>query len=625
LKSDVSDLLEVLHAVYLDACSKCPAVSPDLRDWKTIQSRVKGQGLSFLTITLPSFCKDFEKSLADGFISPTSFEYFRKTGSIPAFLQGLIGKLFDRETGRLHEEIPYAPTLVEAVRQICLLFKKVGLPCSHTRTQNAIENFVQVERDFQLSYTAGTDLSAFAAVSDVLWAPMLSNISDSDLVPKHGPGATAEHISGNGKYVWQYWYERLDQYFPFYDYAYSLSAFVDSEEVIKKVTFVQRDDESPVRVITVPKTLKSPRIIAIEPVCMQYAQQSIQSVLYERIESDRLVAGHVNFTDQSINQRLALLSSQDGRFATIDLNDASDRVPLSVVSLMFRSNPWLWDCIEACRSDSAKLPDGRLIGPLKKFASMGSALCFPVESMYFYTICVVALLRSRNLPINIHSIREVRKDVYVYGDDLIVPTTEAGTVLDHLQRFNCKVNNSKTFFSGKFRESCGVDAYDGVEVTPTYLRHLRPKNRQQARELISWVATANHFARRGYYRTASLMFCTCETILGPLPDVASDSSCLGRISFTGFHLPKRRVNGQIQAFEYLAWVPSTVYRSDEIDGYPALTKCLLRLENGNSGPTTDTSLFRWSTTEVSSVDHRHLERTAQRGAVTLKRRWVPLP
>lgn len=632
MKSNVSDHMELLHAVISDACSLCPAeVVPDLRDLKTLRARVEKEGLSFLTITLPSFVRDFERSLAEGCISPTYFREYGKTGRIPEFLQGIVGRIFDRETGRLLDEQSHQfPQLVSAVRQIGLLYKKVDAPCTPERERKALDNFVQVEQLNKEFSTAATERT-FAQVADVLWTNMLRGIPRDMLIPQHGPGATAERILGNQKYVWQFWTERLERVFPFAENAYSLSAWADGDPCVKNVTFLQRDQEQPVRVVLVPKTLKSPRVIAIEPACMVYAQKAVQGALYSALETYWLTAGHVNFRDQSINQQLALTSSHDGRFATIDLSDASDRVLLTYAKLMFRSCPELWDLVEACRSDRAQLPDGRVIA-LTKFASMGSALCFPIEAMCFYTACVVALLESRNLPLTPRNVFLVTRDVYVYGDDLIVPVDEAGTVLDYLQKHNCKVNNSKTFLSGKFRESCGVDAYDGKEVTPTYLRHLRPKNRQQASELISWVATANLFASRGYWRTAELMFCTCERLLGKLPIVTGESPGLGRISLWE-GLTTERWSPKLQTFLTRLWVPSLVYSSDCVDGYPALQKCLLNLERLSEARGQDTSELRpllvtfsefLAEGRFTSNDRRHLERTARRGAVTLKRRWVPV-
>ncbi len=619
MKSNVSDYLELLSCIYKDACSKCIADVSDLRDLETIRSRVESGGMSFLTISLPKFCRDFERSLALGYIDPTFFPYFRKNGSIPAFLQGMIGLVFNRETGRIYDESSEHwsdfPTLVESVRQICLAFQKVEIECTPERVAQALQNYTAIERSFESFSPTPADFSFFERVSGVLWGNCMANICLDQLSPRHGPGTTAESISGNQKYVWRTWHERLEPFFPILENAYSLGAYQSKE--LKLVTVVKPEHEQPVKVVTVPKTLRGPRIIAIEPVCMQYAQQAIRRGIYSAIETYDLTAGHVNFRDQSINQGLAISASSDGLLATIDLSDASDRVPLDLALLMFRSNPDLQDAVAACRTTRAKLPSGLVID-LKKFASMGSALCFPIEAMYFYTICVIALLRAQNLPVSRANIYRVSRDIHVYGDDLVVPTTYAITVLDHLQQYNCKVNSSKTFVSGYFRESCGDDAYRGYLVTPVYLRKLRPKNRRQASELISWVSTANAFYLKGYWNVASYMFAHCEKILGPLPFVSPESSALGRVSFLGYRSAERW-NRNYHRYEVLAWVPRPVYRSDMIDGYAALMKSFHRIDAASSKE----EAFLTSLEKEVSLDAHHLERSALRGAVVLKRLWVP--
>lgn len=624
MKSDVSTYLRVAEAIYIDACAKCPADVSDVRDLETIRSRVKNEGLSFLTILLPRFCQDFERSLATGELTASGFQNFRKTGRYPSFLKGLVGHIFDFETGRIYDEnnstfVEHFPTFVDSIRQICLAFKKVELDCQPERVAKAISNFVEIERSFTSS-AATEDNEKFSRVSSVLWDNLIYRLRDCELVPRHGPGATAERISGNRKYAWRYWYERLDNYFPLFSYAYSIGA-IDSKEV-ELVTFVNQESELPVRVITVPKTLKSPRIIAIEPVCMQYAQQGIRSILYEQIESYDLTAGHINFSDQSVNQLKAIEASKTGRLATIDLSDASDRVPRDLALSMFNIYPEFRDAIDACRSRSALLPNGEIISPLMKFASMGSALCFPIEAMYFYTICVIALLDKARLPVSRDSIFMVSRDIHVYGDDIIVPTHFADSVLECLQKYNCRANTNKTFYSGKFRESCGVDAYDGELVTPVYLRKAPPENRQQASELLSYTATGNLFYKKGYWRTAALLFSIVERHLGPLPYVSEDSSGLGVISFLGYRSVSRW-NSKLHRFEVKAWVPSPVYRTDLLDGYAALTKCLLKLEASTFEPHEDVPFMRVSDDLSDPRDPKHLERTARHGAVTLQRRWVP--
>jgi hypothetical protein len=249
--------------------------------------------------------------------------------------------------------------------------------------------------------------------------------------------------------------------------------------------------------------------------------------------------------------------------------------------------------------------------------------------MYFYTICVAALLKVQNLPLSHANVFLVSRDVHVYGDDLIVPSTFANAVLDYLQKYNCKVNDSKTFIEGNFRESCGVDAYAGDLVTPTYLRKQRPKNKRQVSELISWTATANLFYKKGYWRTASLLYLSVEDIIGHLPYVSPECSALGRVSFLGYRSVERW-NQKLQRFEVKAWVPRPVYRSDNIDGYAALSKSLLRLESSHmSDSLTDVRHLldpqrpERGFVEARAGDAFHLERSELRGAVALQHRWVP--
>lgn len=610
MKSNVSDYLKLVEHIYLDMTSLCSANVSDLRDLKTIRSRVRDEGISFLTITLPRFAQDLERALEQGMVSPNLFQNFAKRKALPCFLQGMLGNIFNLETGRLYDENSRIASCVEsirAIRQICLSFKKIQLPCTPKREYKALENFINTEIDLSV-FTIQDDLAKeFSLVSSMLWDTTIHSLSLDSCKPRHGPGATAERISGNQKFNWRRWHERLEPYFPIIGSGYLVSE--DENRMLQDVEFISPDKEQPVRVCLVPKTLKSPRIIAIEPVCMQYTQQGIRSLLYEAIELKGVQKGRVNFTDQSINQRLAMKASRTGRLATIDLSDASDRVPRDLALTMFNGNPDLRDAIDACRSTRATVGGLKTIS-LSKFASMGSALCFPVEAMYFYTICVVALFRSTSLPITYSNLKKLARMVYVYGDDIIIPVAYAESVLDYLQKYNCKVNNSKTFCSGRFRESCGIDAYAGHDVTPTYVRRTRPKNRRQATSIISWVSTANSFYQRGLWRTAQFMYNQIERLIGFLPYVSSESGALGRVSYLGYR-SIGRWNPELHRFEVRAWVPRPIRRTDELDGHGALVKSLSKLEDLEKHP-------------LANRKSDHLELSELHGVATIKRTWVPV-
>jgi len=620
MKSYESDLLELAACIYSDAVAKCSGVTLNDRDLKTMRSRVKHEGLSFLTITLPTFGKELDISLSLGRIDPTFFRSFKKKGKAPAFLQGFFDHVFD-ETGRILDE----PSVeaVEGIRQIAYAFKKLKVACSARRVRQAITKFSQSEHVFQEPIVP-VDLQDFLRVSRCLWSAVFGG---KDVLatcrPKHGPGATAEKLSGNAKYLMQKWHDRLESSFPVLDYAFANADARFSPE-FQDVSIVAEAEEQPVRVIPVPKTLKTPRIIAIEPVCMQYTQQALSEQIIKLLESHRFTAGHVNFRDQSVNRCKAIVSSHDCKLATLDLSSASDLVPYELAIRMFDSNPDLQEAVSACRSTRAELPSGEIL-PLRKFASMGSALCFPIEAMYFYTCCVAALIKERNLPVTYPAIEQVVEHVYVYGDDIIVPTDESDVVIDTLHKYYCKVNVRKSFTSGNFRESCGMDAFLGEEVTPTYVRELPPDDKRSSKALVSWISTSNLFYKRGYWKSSSWLVDRLERIMGVLPIVGPKSSGLGKVSYQNA-VSIERWGKRYHRPEVRAWTATPVYRHDDLDGYPALLKCLLTLERGDKSLTSEeryaTSLEGLRDQVSLPKDPKHLERSARHGAVALKRRWV---
>jgi hypothetical protein len=632
----VSDLLGLAVSIYIDAAAKCTDEPLEReRDLLTIRSRVKHEGLSFLTITLPTLGKDFDLCLSKGRIDSTDFRSFKKFGKAPAFLRGFFSRVFD-EKGGIHNEPCIAA--IEGIRQIAYSFKKLRVACSPKRVCKAMAEYVKIEHVFDVPISQ-VNRQTFNKVVGLVWNPVFAFDSDivSRAVPRHGPGSVAEKLSSNAKWKWQRWHERLDKYFPILDFAFANADARLSEE-FEKVSLVDEAEEQPVRVIPVPKTLKTPRIIAIEPVCMQYAQQALSKELIKILETYELTSGHINFRDQRVNRRLALSSSKDGKFATLDLSSASDRVPLDLASSMFNSNPDLKGSILACRSTKAQMPDGEIIS-LRKFASMGSALCFPIEAMYFYTICIIGLLRWQNLPLSMESIRKVKSMVFIYGDDIIIPTDASDIVMHTLQEYLCKVNVRKSFTKGNFRESCGMDAFAGHVVIPTYVKALLPHDKRDAQALVSTLEASNLFYKKGYWQTSATLLRYVESTIGNLPIVGEQCAGLGKISFQR-HLTVERLNKVLWRPEVRTSVVHTRKRMDKLDGYGALLKCLLRLDDCQCIPSTKGVNLSIKPDPVLVLDQKikgkgwvarpmrapriteHLEYSVRRGDVTLKRRWV---
>lgn len=474
------------------------------------------------------------------------------------------------------------------------MFKKILVPCNPKKIAKCLEDFKNVERDLSVPRDH-INFDTFNKVSDLLWGNLFSDFNHENLLPKHGPGSTEERIQGNQKYVHKIWHERLQPYFPYDSYAcFNIEHAMDSMETVE---FVSLEEEKPVRIVSVPKTQKGPRIIAIEPVCMQYTQQALSRYIIPKIENFYITRGHLNFSDQSVNKSLAIKSSKDKKLASLDLSAASDRVPLSLVTYMLKSCSML-EWILACRSRRANL-EGEVI-PLLKFASMGSALCFPIEAMFFFTLIITSRLVSKNLPVTLSNIYKMSRKVYVYGDDLFVPADEVESITVTLADYYCKVNKHKSFWKSNFRESCGMDAFNGCDVTPTYIRRMPPSNRESVNEIISWISTSNQFHFKGYWRVAEIMQLHVEKILGTLPRILETSPSLGVVSFTKSY-SINRINKQLHRPEIFGYVIVPVKRKDRITGYNAMVK--------------------WELNRVESVKLSFTE-TPRSGTVRIKRRWT---
>lgn len=613
---DTTKLVELLQAILADASLVCHTSLA--RDWVTIQSRVEHEGVSFLTITLPTFAKAFERSLEVGKIDSTLFPGFKPASkaSFPAFLQGLTSLVFNRD-GDI-KDAPN-PDAVDAVRQICLSFNKIKLECTPSRLAAAEKQFEATEREVSgFRVRNFTDFKHFRFVGNILYGRILDLLSIKilglELLPRHGPGSTEDRTIGNQKFIDRRSTHRLQRLFPFDWYKFfnygELADELSDANQLEKLRLIPRKEEPPVRVVFVPKTMKSPRVIAIEPVWTQEAQQGLMREFVSLIESDKVLSGQINFSRQDINRNLAFESSMSRVNATIDLSEASDRVHPALVSGIMQSHPIVNRAVFACRSERAKLPSGKLI-KLRKFASQGSALCFPVEAMVFYSIVVTALIKHRKLRLNRASVKAVARHVYVYGDDIIVPTQEVQIACQALEAAGLKVNYKKTFSCGYFRESCGMDAYMGVNVTPVYIRHPVPTSKRDASEIQSAISTANLFYKKGYWKTAQKLRDNVESVIGVVPHVLETSPVSGWFSFRG-RQDHKRWDPDLQQLTVRGPKLSIKLIADILDGYRALHKWILSRSGKIAILGVDSPLDKDSF--VSSV---------VRGRLRLNFRWSP--
>lgn len=628
------------------------------RDIKTFARRVEHEGLSFLTITLPAFCKDLEKGLSDEQVTPDLFPGFARQAELPKFLGGFLELVFDRASGRL---LP-SPSIdaIYAVRQLALVLSKVELEPAARRVRAAIEGFWECEQDVKKNDAARSDrLNAdFRQTALLLWGDVLSRVdkrlyeeanenqgfvsNDGEswpfVVPHHGPGKTADRRSGNRKFDVAEWTQRLEKVFPSGEYLLPSWRY---RYRLDRVDILDPGAERPVRVITVPKTMKTPRIIAIEPTCMQYMQQGIKDVLVDAIRGDNPMGRIVGFDDQHRNRLLAQKGSVTGSLATLDLSEASDRVSNQLVREMCALWPHVAEAVDATRSRKADVP-GIGVLRLAKFASMGSALTFPIEAMVFATVVFLGISRALNRRLTRADVSRLAGQVRVYGDDIIVPVDYALPVVECLEAFGFKVNSRKSFWSGKFRESCGREYYAGHDVSVVRLRHAvqtddgaaLPSQPAYVQETESLVDFRNKMYLSGCWRVAKWLDSWIEPLLGGWyptvttttwdPEEGPTSRCplLSRWTVLPWRL-NTASDGMCHDLHVplvRGWRLQPKTPESPVSGEGALLKVLSSLEISGKSLEGDTDPLAWLW--PGSKEKDHLERTGRPDAVRIKLRWA---
>lgn len=231
------------------------------------------------------------------------------------------------------------------------------------------------------------------------------------------------------------------------------------------------------RFTSVPKDATKDRGIAIEASLNVYFQLGVGGALRQRLRLAGIDLGE----GQEIHRRVAEDASRRGTYATIDLSNASDTVSYKLVKLLFEKSKLWFDLMDTLRSP-ATCVDGKW-HILQKFSSMGNGYTFELETLVFTAICQEACYLA-----NVKAVPG--RDLFVYGDDIILPTKAGATVLALLRYFGFSPNPKKTFLTGSFRESCGGDYFDGQAVRPYYLK-------ETPNEPAKWIALANGIRRLG--------------------------------------------------------------------------------------------------------------------------------
>lgn len=228
------------------------------------------------------------------------------------------------------------------------------------------------------------------------------------------------------------------------------------------------------RFTTVPKDALKDRGICVEPGGNLWVQLCIGGELKRLAARAGLQVGRMSLPDdplallqmrsdekdrvqkygQPFHRRKAKEGSVDDSWTTIDLSNASDTVAYELVRWVYPTD-W-FDLLCAARSPMT-LFRGKWFH-LDKFSSMGNGFTFEVESLLFAVILAAGLDLK------------VGRDVFSYGDDILVPGAHSRDAMAILEACGLEVNRRKSFASGPFRESCGGDYFSGHPVRSVYCK-----------------------------------------------------------------------------------------------------------------------------------------------------------
>jgi len=585
-KCHVSELARVYTAIFKDAAYAYPTLKMEFeKDLTRLLSAVERRGIHVYLEDLPAVGKHLDRCLAGGQYKLSGLPLTKRFSGkvvIPKFLRGLYLLVF-HDTGLL-KEVPDTEAIL-FLRQILFAAKKVTLTLDSSKIENEVLEFVEVdeslpeldefwnaeptdsnqrkdigyngfcrsalyaERVNALPTHKRGQLAVFLAALDFLSGAVTASLGSYDPRDwrfKHGPGAISEKTGATNKYYWSNWSNSLENEYPIADYGFhSYTSWANRANRDNSIG----SQEPSSRMVAVPKTYSKPRLIAAEPSENQWCQQNLLAYFSQR-SRDTWIDNFVRFNDQTVNQRLCTRGSQDGTLATVDLSAASDRVTCHAVGQMFRSNPRLLNCLKASRTRSVRqtlTPKAREVVVLRKFSTMGSACTFPIESLLFFCIATAATLVSRNLKPCMKNVMALVGEVAVFGDDIVVPTDSRELMFEALEILHFKVNAQKSFWTGKFRESCGVDSYSGVNVTPVYWKTF---NTGGPEALASVIDTRNNFYQKFFLNVSAYLASTLPSLTAYVDQNSGVMGLKSRLPVS--NRLKRRYNEHLQRFEVLA-------------------------------------------------------------------------
>lgn len=236
-------------------------------------------------------------------------------------------------------------------------------------------------------------------------------------------------------------------------------------KLVRRVLSNYEFSEQCCELVCVPKSKDSSRLIAEYPVVAQSIGMVIQRCMMDLIQHPWRGIQIVQ-THQRDSAMLAQEGSVNGNYATLDASHGSDLISFDEVAKMLPDGELKWlltDLIPRYYTSSSIKGRRRM----RTYAAAGYANTFNMECIY-YLLCDSCAL-------TLAGIQPQENDIIarIVGDDNVVRTDLVDTVIDVFTTLGNKINESKSFTSGSYREACGGEYYMGIDITPIYFPRKR--------------------------------------------------------------------------------------------------------------------------------------------------------
>lgn len=534
------------------------------RDRQYIIKRLENEGFAFITHALPCLMDGLLGHLEHDNASFPQFKLQRGTNH-PRFFR----RLFDIVMNEMNYSAEVQAIAMDTIYNVSVCFKKLrGRPNADSHQQQ-YDDFVRVDSELariDTDFLFSPEIEPIMESVTTQWYNFAHDLTvdDASCVPRPGPGATVGNLPKHARYAPSVLYKQVHDVFPYEEWFYSHPWDVVDQSRTYLSLLKNSVPEPYSEYLLVPKTLLKWRGICKEANEVQFIQQALRRQLYRHIEI-KIPTG-VPIRNQEVHKVLALQASIDRENATIDESEASDRIARCFIWHMTELTPDYRAALMAVSTKFVKPPKWASQKELlrtHKFAPMGSAVCFPIMSLVHFFL-VKAIVLTKCLDISYKERSRLCKQISVYGDDIVLPSSIVPLVYLWLPKFGMKINQTKSFAKSYFRESCGCHAYKGADITPVYHKYTNFSSTEvgEAATLASLLATEELLYKKGKLHAALFLRNHIEAKWRNLPYVSNMTSLVGyrRPPFSADLTDFSTMSAKATSRKWDRWLQSFKYR-----------------------------------------------------------------